>query len=213
MLPRIILLGIALLAAGFGYKYTHDLPEKTEVPVPFTSQAPDSIWSEPWQNACEETSIVMINNFYEGDDLTKDEAREEILAVFNLKKEDSYDESMQTIADIVNSSELPWKAEVVEDPTLEDLKAELAAHRPILAPVYARKLTNPYYADGGPDYHVVVLTGYDDTTQEFLSHDPGTEQGEDFRYAYDEFMGAIHDFLSTDDYTAGEQRVLFTSQR
>jgi len=191
-------------------------PSTKQINVPFTSQAPEGNWAEPWQNACEEASIVMIQNFYENEQLTIDKARQQILDIFKLKKATapaSKDESMERVAEIINSGELIWKARVVNDPSLEAIKTELAANRPIIAPVYAPLLNNPNYVGAGPSYHVIVITGYDDVTSEFITHDPGTEAGKNYRYSYDSLLAALHDYLKNKDYTAGQKRVLFTEPR
>lgn len=191
-------------------------PASQEISVPFTSQAPEGDWREPWQNACEEASIAMIQSFYKEEGLDMEDARQQILAVFALKRDtgpESKDESMTRIAQIINSGDLIWKARVVDKPTAEMMKEELAGGRPIIAPVYAPLLDNPNYVDGGLDYHVIVIKGYDDEAGEFIAHDPGTKEGEDYRYPYDKLMGAIHDYLASKDYTAGAKRVLFTELR
>lgn len=214
LLLRLFFIGSAAALTGLGV-YTA-LPDSVKLAVPFTSQAPDGIWAEPWQNACEEASITMIDNFYNQDDLTKDEAREEILNIFDFKNGAfgvSLDESMSTVAAIINRSNLVWRATVVDEPTIQDMRTELAAQRPIIAPIYAPALENPYYTDGGPDYHVVVIVGYDDVAGEFIVHDPGTRRGEDFRYGYQEFHEAISDFLSDEDYESGPTRVIFTAPK
>lgn len=206
----IVILAIAVLGGVGVYSV---LPEQIKLKVPFTSQAPEGVWIEPWQNACEEASIIMIDNFYKGDTLTKEKAHQEILVIFDTKERKfgpSDDESMETVAAIINSSNLVWRARVVNDPTIEDLKKELSEQRPVIVPVYARVLDNPYYIGDGPDYHVVVLTGYDDATGEFITQDPGTTKGKDFRYKYEEFFNAISDFLENGDYQNGPKRVLFT---
>jgi len=173
---------ITILTAIGIYKV---LPSQAQIIVPFTSQAPNEVWVEPWQNACEEASILMIDTFYTGSDLTKDEAVEEILKIFSFKEDTfgpSADESMELVAAIINTSNLTWRARVVDNPTIEDIKSELAAQRPIIAPIYAPALENPYYSGEGPDYHVVVITGFDDKTKEFFTHDPGTKHGSNYRY-------------------------------
>lgn len=35
-----------------------------QLDVPFTSQSPDGNWKQPWQDACEEASIFMVNRLY-----------------------------------------------------------------------------------------------------------------------------------------------------
>lgn len=190
-----------------------DEPENKEIAVPFTSQAPEGNWQEPWQNACEEASIVMIQNFYKDESLTAEKARQEILEIFTLKKETapaSKDESLERIEEIINSGDLNWDVHIIDNPSLEAIKEELAANRPIIAPVYAPKLNNPNYSAPGPDYHVLVITGYDDASQEFITHDPGLSGGENYRYPYEIIMGALHDYLENEDYGTQIKRVLFT---
>lgn len=182
-----------------------------ELDVPFTSQAPEGNWAEPWQNACEETSIVMVDAFFGGDELSKRDASQRIKDIFAEKKKiagDSFDESMSTIASVIHEADLGWEAQVVESPTLDDMKSYLEAGNPIIAPVYARALNNPYYQGAGPDYHVLVISGYDDEAGEFIVQDPGTSQGASLRFPYQEFYDAIHDYLGTDNYTDGPKRML-----
>jgi len=199
---------IAVLVGVFAIK---KLPPEKTIDVPFTSQAPNADWSEPWQNACEETSIYMVSSFYQDDEIQREEAVRRIQEIFQTKNERiqiSKDESLATIAELINILELPWRARIVYDPTIEDLKTELAGNRPIIVPVYAPSLNNPYYGSG-PDYHVLVLTGYDDADGVFIVNDPGTAQGMGLRFPYDTFMNAIHD-LNLAEYQAGTKAVLFT---
>lgn len=209
-----IFIVVMLILALYGLTQVR-LP-KINLPVPFTSQAPTGSWAEPWQNACEETSIIMIDNFYKGDQLTKTEAKKEILNIFRIKNKDlgvSKDESMEKVADLINLAQLKWQARVVINPSLEQMKQELANHRPIIAPVYAPDLDNTPYPGEGPMYHVMVISGYDDDKGEFIVQDPGSSHGKDNHYTYEDFYDAIHDYLNTTDYRQGRKAVLFTEKR
>ncbi|MFA6132348.1 MAG: C39 family peptidase [Patescibacteria group bacterium] len=206
-----ILIGISVFLSGCGLT----LPSKKEIEVPFTSQAPAGDWSEPWQNACEETSIYMVSSFYAGDEIKQTEATKRIREIFAVKAEDlkiSKDESLQTIADLIAALDLPWKTHIFYDPTMDDLKTELALNNPIIVPVYAPALSSIYSIASSADYHVIVLTGYDDKDGVFIINDPGTSEGEGVRIPYKTFMNAIHD-LNTADYQAGKKAVLFTEQQ
>ena len=203
---------LLLLFAGFGC--VNAVPESKEIEVPFTSQAPAGDWSQPWKDACEETSIYMVASFYAGDDIKREEAIKKIREILKTKNETfkvSKDESLATIAELIDELGLPWNARIVYDPTVDDLKKELSEGRPIIVPVYAPALGNPYYG-GGVYYHVLVLTGYDDADDVFVVNDPGTKRGEGLRFKYDTFMGAIHD-LNPKDLDAGKKAVLFTSAK
>ncbi len=205
---------ITLGVVGVMYVVSFIRPAQKNIDVPFTSQAPAGNWSEPWQNACEETSIYMISSFYQNDPIKRDEAITRIREILKVKNKEfavSADESLETIAALIETLGLPWKAQLVLDPTAEDLKQELSENRPIIVPVFAPSLWSADYRSGGPDYHVLVLTGYDDTTGEFIANDPGSAGGEGQRFPYEKFMAAIHD-LNAKNYKAGQKAVLFTQQ-
>src|SRR5688572_17586663 len=200
---RIILCAIFLAGCGS--------PKAAEIDVPFTSQAPQGDWSQPWQDACEETSIYMVASFYADDPIKREEAVRRIREILKVKNETikvSYDESLETIAALIDELGMPWTTELKLDPTPEDLKAEIAAGRPVIVPVYAPELRIPYYQ---AEYHVLVLTGYDDGLGQFIVNDPGTASGEGLRFDQDVFMAAIHD-LNPRDKDAGRKAVLFTRQ-
>src|SRR3989338_7271967 len=103
--PLVLLLLAPLLLAGCG------TPKAAKVEVPFTSQAPNGDWSEPWQNACEETSIYMVSSFYADDAIKRDEAVLKIKEILKTKNDNikiSKDESLATISQIIVDLNLPW---------------------------------------------------------------------------------------------------------
>lgn len=211
-----------LLALCLVFSACDRLPDAEEnLDVPFTSQAPEQSWVEPWLNACEETSILMIDAYYSNeadgrdDEISIEEAKNGIKDIFKVKREEidySKDESMETVLELIENLDVNWKAKIVEDPSLEELLIELDARRPIIVPVFAPDLDSPHYEGGGPDYHVMVLTGYDLANSEFIVNDPGTQFGDELRFNFQVLMDAIND-LNSADYDAGKKRVLFTEQR
>lgn len=202
-----ILVFLAVGMAGCG-----KLPSSKNIDVPFTSQAPTGNWSEPWKNACEETSIYMVSSFYADDAIKRDQAIKRIKEIIAAKNEEfnvSADESLEKISELIKLLGMPWTTEIVQNPSIEDIKKQLASNQPIIAPVFAPAL---HYAAGGPDYHVMVMTGYDDKTSEFIVNDPALKNGKGIRFKYDVFMKAIHD-LNSKNYTAGTKALLFTKQQ
>ena len=153
----------------------------------------------------------MVSSFYANDTIKRDEAIKhikEIVAAKNKEFHISEDESLEKISELIKLLGLPLQTDIVENPTLEDIKKQLAKNQPIIAPVFAPAL---HYAGASSDYHVMVVTGYDDTTGEFIVNDPGLKNGKGIRFAYDVFMNAIHD-LNQKKYTAGKKALLFTKQ-
>lgn len=194
----------ALILPGCGV-----LPATKNIDVPFTSQAPAGNWSEPWKNACEETSLYMVSSFYAGDIIkqaTVIKHIKEIVAAKNKEFNVSADESLEKISELIKLLGLPWQTEIVINPSIDDIKQQLAKNQPIIAPVFGPALKN---AVDGPDYHVMVITGYDDKKNEFIVNDPAMKNGKGVRFDYSLFMNAIHD-LNSVNYRAGQKALLFT---
>ncbi len=180
--------------------------------VPFTSQAPQGIWIEPWQNACEESVILMLDAYYQQytfSDVAANKGIRNILYLKELAFGYSLDEDASTVVTLINNY-LPWEASIVENPTLSAIKKEIDARRPVIVPTYGKGLRNPYFQDGGPDYHTIIISGYDDATQEFITQEPGTSYGNNYRYPYTRLQEAIHDFVPNKKTALGARRVIFT---
>src|SRR5690606_32931822 len=154
-------------------------------------------------DACEETSILMVDRFYqEQTQIGLEEAKKAIVNILNIKEAEfgpSYDENAFKITQMVDLIHSNWSATLQEDPTLEQILNELNQKRPVIAPIHAPELNNPYYTGEGPDYHVIVLIGFDATRKVFITHDPGTRNGAALEFSYEVMMEAIHD-LNTQDY-------------
>lgn len=187
------------------------------LPVPFTMQAPYSQWGvQPWEDACEESVTIMISRFYAGDRsqrLSKKLATNMIQHVVNLEeylfgfnKDTNADQMVTIINNFLN-----WEARVVENPSVEAIKQEIDAGRPIIMPFYGKRVNNPHFKNGGPDYHTAVIKGYDDATQDFITNEPGNGWGLDYRYSYDTLMDAMHDFLPDNRTQFGRKVAVFTN--
>lgn len=166
------------------------LPQKVYLPVPFLCQAPQGDWSQPWQDACEEASILMAVGFHNG--------KQEILNLVNFQVKNMgghFDLNAKQVAQLIKAYYIYNNVKVCEDVSIADIKEELAKGNLIIAPLAGRLLNNPYFTPPGPVYHMVLVKGYDDRTGEFITNDPGTRRGRNFRYNYDVFYNALHDWL------------------
>ncbi|HAT03215.1 MAG TPA: hypothetical protein DCS29_00345 [Candidatus Magasanikbacteria bacterium] len=198
-----------LLFPSISYAKTQTLP------VPFSSQAPDDIWTEPWRNACEEASSMMVELFYFGYSkrtIDIETAKEKINQLVKLENKHlgfHTDTNAKQIAEMINLY-LPWEAYTVPNPTREQIQSEIDAGHPVIIPVHGRELNNAHYKTEQVDYHVLVISGYDDETGEFITQEPATDLGLDYRYPYDTIMTAIHDFLPRDRTFEGDKTAVFT---
>mgnify|MGYP000207978315 CR=1 FL=1 len=186
------------------------------IPVPFTSETPEGSWARPWNNACEEASIAMVEAWYRNKTtITTKEAVSAMRAMFNW--EDAHiggnanTDASQTLAII--QAKASFSARVVRNPTLDELKEELRNGRPIISLHFGYELNNPLHrwARNGSYYHMMVLVGFDEHTQEFLVHDTALEDGLDYRYSYATILKSLHDYDRTRAKTDGPPTVIFTA--
>ena len=99
---------------------------------------------------------------------------------------------------------------LIEDPTVDQIKAELVAGRPVIVPAAGRLLGNPYFTAPGPIYHMLVIRGYTQNDQ-FIVNDPGTSRGESFLYDFDTLLYALHDWNNGGEITQGRKVVIVLS--
>lgn len=171
------------------------IPPRILIAVPFTTQAPFSVWDQYHEETCEEASLLMVQYFLQKKPLTKEIAERELqkMIAFQIKNYGDYmdstaEELVKLAADFYDLKKL----KVVYDFSSEDLKKELAKGNPVIVPAAGRLLGNPNFTAPGPLYHALVLVGYDGDT--IITNDPGTRKGEGYRYDIDVLFNAIHDF-------------------
>ena len=88
-----------------------------------------------------------------------------------------------------------------------DLKKELAAGHPIITGMAGKLLPNPYFSNGGPNYHMLVVKGYDATG--FLTNEPGTYRGNGYHYDYGIFFTALHDWNAQNILQGAKEYLVF----
>lgn len=172
--------------------------ESVNLAVPFAAQAPYGNWVLPYSEACEEASIIMVEYFLRGDSLSTATADKEILDLTSWVSSRGYkvDVSAQQSADIaLDFYGRKGKVYYDGDVTIENMKRLLSAGYTLIVPAAGSVLNNPNYVGAGPPYHMVVVKGYDE--KNFITHDPGTRNGGDFKYEQNLFYEAIHDWAGS----------------
>lgn len=166
--------------------------------VPFTAQAPTRNWELPFQEACEEASVLMVNRFYTKRALPDDPAEiDKIITDMATWGEENMDGKIDT--DAKTSARYfteyleydPKRVNVVYDMSIDDIKAVIASGKPVIVPAAGRDLGNEHFQNPGPIYHMLVIVGYD--SDEFIVNDPGTRFGQGYRYDQHVLFDAIHD--------------------
>lgn len=178
--------------------------------VPFTVQAPIANWSDLlYQNACEEASILMAARWLAEKDLTSNDALKEIRLLANRAGAlfgSHLDESARDTATLAQDYMPGAKVELVEDVLLHDIISILDSGSIILVPLNGKTLNNPHYKSPGPLRHMLIVKGYDNDTKEFITNDPGTRYGKNYRYAEDVLFHAMHDWDTGDDTPVNPDR-------
>ncbi len=169
--------------------------------VPFTAQAPKADWSMPYQEACEEASLLMTVAYLNGDGaFTTDSATEKILALVDWEMEHfGYyeDTTAEEVAETARERFGFAKSRAVKISSIADVKAVIDRGLPVIIPAAGRQLFNPNFSGAGPKYHMLVVKGYTKDGQ-MITNDPGTRRGADYVYAADVLWNAIHDWNGGD---------------
>ncbi len=171
--------------------------------VPFTAQAPSGEWSDPLQeNGCEEAATLMAVYWARGLKLDKLTAKKEIVAMGNYQLE-AYGEAIDTDAtDTVSRLFVGYfhydQAQVSSDISKAKLISALRQGQLVILPTNGRLLKNPNFTAPGPTTHMIVVLGYDPNTDEFITNDPGTRNGQHYRYPAIRLLSAVVDYPTGD---------------
>ena len=180
---------------------TTSIPSSFNLAVPFTSQAPFSNWDETHQETCEEAAVYMAAEFFKGatgviDPAVAETELQRLVAMendlFGYFEDTTADETML----LVSKAYPNLHVQTMNDLTVENIKAEIAAGHPVIVPTAGRMLRNPNFTGEGPLYHMIVIRGYTET--QFITNDPGTRRGNGYVYDIDTVMTAMHDWNGGD---------------
>lgn len=179
-----------------------DLPSGRSYPpvlnltVPFFSQAPKGDWSYPYQEACEEASVLLVANVYNRMNLTGVTFEKELLATIEWEKQTLgfYEDTTVEETAAFALKRYGLKTKIHTEPTFETIESILNDGHLIVAPFAGRMLPNPFFKNGGPKYHMLVIKGYDAVKQKIITNDVGTSRGENFMYAWRDIYRSLHDW-------------------
>lgn len=183
------------------------LAEELNLEMMFYAQAPFGNWDYPWQEACEEATVLLISNEYQSKEWTREQFNDEILKLVEWEKITFGDYRHTTIketARILNEY-LGLKTLIFENPTFEDIKKILNRGHFVVMTFDGKKLGNPFYKNGGPVYHAMVIKGYK-TGDKIITSDVGTRNGENYVYKWETIENAMHDYA--EPMSDGAKRII-----
>lgn len=172
---------------------TQEKPEKIEMEslikleVPFVVQAPFGNWDNPvFQDACEEASVIMAMGWVNGvQKISPEEAEKQIEKIANFENSNfGYNANTDVfkVEKIIRDYFKHQNVAVEENISMEDIQLELQTGNVVLVPAFGQMLSNPNYTAPGPVSHMLAIIGYDPGTDEFITNDPGTRKGSNYRY-------------------------------
>lgn len=175
------------------------IPGAMTLDVLFSTQAPTQNWDMPYQEACEEASLIMTYYYFAEKYLDRSIMNEEILALVDWEVErlGYYKDTTLAETQIVADEYFHLDTEISTDVSEENIKYQLNQGNLLVVPFAGRMLDNPYFSGEGPLFHMLVVKGYDH--KDFITNDPGLlTKGENFRYSYKNLLESVHDWNGGD---------------
>lgn len=184
------------------------IPEEVNWEVPFTSQAPKGNWDAVHEEACEEATILMAQKYFDKQQFSSTtDADEQILKIIDWENI-NLGFFQSTTADQtaeVTRRYLGLQAEVINTPSVDEIKKIIAGGKLVIVPEAGQELANPFYKAPGPLYHMLLLKGY--TADEFITNDAGTRRGANYPYKFDTVINANHDW-NGGNVTNGAKKII-----
>jgi len=170
-------------------------PDSINLAVPFLAQAPRGDWSLPWQEACEESSAILVDAFWSHRELTVADMEDRILGLVGWQQRTlgyyehtTAAETARMIREVMGYR----KVDVIDGAGIADIREHVLAGRPVIVPLAGRLLGNRFYTQPGPVYHMLVVKGIAENG-DIITNDVGTRHGRNLIYAPDVFLNAMHD--------------------
>lgn len=167
--------------------------------VPFTAQSPFGEWHDLRQEeGCEEASVLMAVSWASKTGFSLNEAKQKILDMADWQAEkygsfvdtSAYDTASRLLSQYYGFNNYRLEYNV----SAADIRRELMRGNLVVIPVNGKRLNNPNFRSGGPQRHMLVVTGYDWVTAEFITNEPGTKYGQDYRYDFRVIDDSLRDY-------------------
>lgn len=193
MRTKLLLFLILVLLAPWGAQATNSAAIVYD--VPFYTQAPQGKWSDRvFRDACEESSVLMVMSWINGQSYTPAQTAAEFHAVaaweranFGFHEDTS---ALETARIFSGYYGLP--VELRYDIGTAEIIASLQERSVVLVPINGQVLYNNRRS---PPRHMIVVGGYDSATNQFIIHDPTKKSG-NLRVANDTLARSLRDYPS-----------------
>ncbi len=190
------------------------LPPSVYIHAPSYSQAPHGNRSLPWSMLCSEANLVLAAYAIKGKELTQEQFIEDMFEMIPLQEENFGTYFSIPMRDLKSVYDTMYpdvgRSWIMHEPSLEDLKWELAQWNIVIAPTAGRLLNNPFFINGWPRFHTILIVWYDE--KYFYVNEVGMSNGRNFRYTHETVMHAMHDFVLEGDITQWDKLVMVVAR-
>ncbi len=186
-------------------------PISTKLDVPFIVQSPLGVWDALHEDSCEEATLLMYNYFRNNlQSSTPENYDAEIKELDSYEANNGYDPSI-TLEQLAALAQTRFdnltSPRIESDITVQQIKNELIKGNPVIIPAYGKALNNPNFKNGGPNYHMLLIIGYN--SDGFITNDPGTKNGKDYLYPFDTIINGDHNWNSQNMLDGKKEYLVF----
>lgn len=148
------------------------------------------VWDPDHEDACEEATMFMVHYWLKNERPSLAAYDTELLKLIRWQEARGYgiSEGIEEMKQIAHDY-FSMSTTIKTVDSADQLRTILDNGTAIIFPADGRLLRNPNFRDGGPPFHVLVLKGHSDSY--FIGNDPGTRNGENYRYHEDIIMEAL----------------------
>lgn len=173
------------------------IPEKAIINIDFMSQAPEANWDALHEDACEEASFLMVKQYYDETSIgSASEFDRELKSMILYEDQNGYGPSITAEQLVKIAKEKFNMVGQIKTASIESIEKDISLGHPVIVPAAGKLLGNPNFRNGGPNYHMLVIKGYNSSN--FITNDPGTRKGNGYVYDKNILMNAIHNYDSND---------------
>ena len=167
--------------------------------IPFQSQAPFGDWSQPYEDGCEEASLIMVDHYFKGEPLTPLAMKNGIDTQVDWQFANWGGHENLSAAKLVELADVfyHYHARIIEPLTAQEIREQISLGNPVIIGAAGRELGNPHYHYPGPLYHMLIIKGFT-ADGKFITNDPGTRFGADYVYDENTLMSALHDWTGSE---------------
>ncbi len=173
--------------------------------VPFVTQAPTGNWDDPiFKDACEETALIMAYAWItEQRTLDPAEVEQQLreVAAWEVEQFGVHQDTSAADTFYVATEYFYMLADLRFHVTTDDILNALNERNLAILPVDASKLYK-----NGPPRHMIVVTGYDPATNEFIFSDPGKTNGANMRVNSEILQNSLRDYSTGNHLPVTQQQ-------